>query len=322
MPDHGARPGQGALVVAVQHRAAGQHDCRDVDRGRPHHHRRRGLVAAGRQHHAVQRVAVQHLHQAEIGQVAVQRRRRPLAGFLDRVDREFQRHAARVADAFLHPDGQIDQMAVARRQVAAGLGDADDRAARLQFLAGQPEIEIALQVERGHARIVGVVEPFWLRSVRSGVSVIVPAVLVVLPLAGPSGSSCHGVAQAQALSPTCPDLAFRPRIVRRPGGRHEPANAAAPHDTAAGFRDADGRTGDPGRKPTRRGSTRRASRRGRGPGCSDRLCRPRAQRQSCLSHRFRSALRRSASDPGAGPRRRRCCWATRCSAMPISARSS
>ena len=50
-------------------------------------------------------------------------------------------------------------MAVAGRQVGAGLGDADDRLAGLQLLAGEAEIQVALEIERGHVGIVGIVEP-------------------------------------------------------------------------------------------------------------------------------------------------------------------
>ena len=74
-------------------------------------------------------VAVEHLDQAEVGQVAVERRGRALAGLLDRVDRELDRDAAGVADAVADPLGELEVVAVARRQVAAGLGDADDRLA-------------------------------------------------------------------------------------------------------------------------------------------------------------------------------------------------
>ena len=76
-----------------------EHDGGNVDRRGRHHRRRRGLVAAGGQHHGVDRIAVQDLDQAEIGQVAVERRRRPPAILEDRVQREFHRDAARVADA-------------------------------------------------------------------------------------------------------------------------------------------------------------------------------------------------------------------------------
>ncbi len=90
---------------------------------------RRGLVAAGGQHDAVERIAVQHLDQAEIGEVAVERRGRPLAGLLDRMHRELEGDAAGVADALAHALGQLEMMAVAGRQVGAGLRDADDRLA-------------------------------------------------------------------------------------------------------------------------------------------------------------------------------------------------
>jgi hypothetical protein len=54
---------------------------------------------------------------------------------------------------------QFDVVAIARRQVVAGLRDADNRLAGLQFLARQAIIEVALQIERGHPRIVRVVKP-------------------------------------------------------------------------------------------------------------------------------------------------------------------
>ena len=50
-------------------------------------------------------------------------------------------------------------MAIARQQIAAGLGDTDDGLARLQFLQRQAEIHVALQVERGHVGVAGIVEP-------------------------------------------------------------------------------------------------------------------------------------------------------------------
>ena len=147
------------LPPAIEHRAAGQHDRRHVDRGCRHQAGRRGLVAAGHQHHAVERIAVQHLDEAEIGEVAVERRGRPLAGLLNRMHRELEGDAAGVADALAHALGELEMVAIAGREIGAGLGDADDRLARGQFLARQPVIEIALEIERGHAGIVGIVEP-------------------------------------------------------------------------------------------------------------------------------------------------------------------
>ena len=158
-PDDRAGTGKAALPPAVQHRAAGQHDGRDVHRRRAHQAGGRRLVAAGGQHHAIDRIAVQHLHQAEIREVAIQRRGRPLAGLLDRMDREFQRHAAGRTNAVAHAARQLDMMPVARRQIGAGLGDADDRLAAAQLLRRDAVVHVALEIERGHRRIGGLIEP-------------------------------------------------------------------------------------------------------------------------------------------------------------------
>ena len=69
------------------------------------------------------------------------------------------RDAARLADAFAHALGQHEVVAVAGREVGAGLGDADDRLARLQLLPADAVVQVALEIERGHVRIVGIVEP-------------------------------------------------------------------------------------------------------------------------------------------------------------------
>src|SRR5260370_31172969 len=83
----------------------------------------------------------------------------PLAGLLHRMHRELERDAAGVADAVAHALGELDMMAVARCEIRAGLGNADDGLAGAQFVLGEAVVEIALQIERRHARIVGVVEP-------------------------------------------------------------------------------------------------------------------------------------------------------------------
>ena len=73
---------------------------------------------------------------------------------------KLERHAAGRLDARADALGKLDVVAVAGRQVGAGLGDADQRLAGLQLLAGEAVIQVALQVERGHAGIIGIVEPF------------------------------------------------------------------------------------------------------------------------------------------------------------------
>jgi hypothetical protein len=126
---------------------------------RPPWARWRGLVAARRQHDTIERIAEQHLDQAQIGEVAVERGGRALAGLLDGMSRELKRHAARIPNALAHALGKLEVVPVARRQIAAALGDADDRPARLQLAAREAEVQIALEVERGHARIMRIVEP-------------------------------------------------------------------------------------------------------------------------------------------------------------------
>nr|GFD52600.1 hypothetical protein [Tanacetum cinerariifolium] len=41
----------------------------------------------------------------------------------------------------------------------AGLGDADDRAPGLQLFTGQAVVHVALDVERSHVGVAGIVEP-------------------------------------------------------------------------------------------------------------------------------------------------------------------
>ena len=103
-----------AFVPAVQHRPYGQGDRRNVHRRRGHEARRRGLVAADREHDAVDRVAVQQLDETQVGEVAVEGRGGSLAGLLDRMDRELETDPARVADALTYPLGQLEVVAVAR----------------------------------------------------------------------------------------------------------------------------------------------------------------------------------------------------------------
>src|SRR5262249_5077070 len=104
-------------------------------------------------------IAEQHLDQAEIREVAIERRGRPLTGFLDRVARELERDAAGAADALAHAMRELEMMAIARREVGTGLRDADDRRALPQFRGGEAEVEITLEVERRHAGIVRIIEP-------------------------------------------------------------------------------------------------------------------------------------------------------------------
>ena len=130
-----------------------------IHRRRRHQACRRGLVAADRQHDAIERITEQHFDQAEIGEIAIQARGRTLAGLLNRMHRKLEHDAARFANAFAHALGKHEVMTIAGRQVAAGLRDADDRLARLQLLQRQAEVHVALQIERSHVGVGGIVEP-------------------------------------------------------------------------------------------------------------------------------------------------------------------
>ena len=160
VPDHRARAGQPPLPVAVQHGSAGEDDRGQVHGARGHDTGGRGLVAAGGEHDAVDGVAVKHLDQAQVGQVAVQRRGGTFALLRDGVDRKLEGQAAGVADALLDALGQFHVDVVTRRQVAAGLCDADDRLARLEFFARPAVVHVTLDIGCSHGEIVGVVEPF------------------------------------------------------------------------------------------------------------------------------------------------------------------
>ncbi len=75
------------------------------------------------------------------------------------MDGELEGDAARLADALAHALREHDVVAVAGGEVGAGLRDADERLAGLQLLARQPPVHVALDVERGHVRVVRIVEP-------------------------------------------------------------------------------------------------------------------------------------------------------------------
>ena len=73
--------------------------------------------------------------------------------------RNFNHRAAGGNDPIAHPFGQFNMVAIAGAKVAAGLGNANDRLARLQLVACQTVVEIAFEIERCHLLIVGIVEP-------------------------------------------------------------------------------------------------------------------------------------------------------------------
>ncbi len=159
-PDNGAGTDQFAIIPAIEHGSTRQDDGRDINgRGR-HNAGRRGLVAAGGQHHGVDRIGVQDLDQSHHRQVTVDGGGRATAILEDRVDREFDADATGVTDAFTRALGQFHMDAVARAEITAGLGNADDRPAGAQLLRREAVVHETLQIERRHVDMTGGIEPF------------------------------------------------------------------------------------------------------------------------------------------------------------------
>ena len=88
-----------------------------------------GLVAPGHEHDTVERIAVENLHKTEIGKIAIERCRGPLARLLDRMHWELDRDTTSGANPLADPLRKIDMVPIAWREIGAGLGNAYDRLA-------------------------------------------------------------------------------------------------------------------------------------------------------------------------------------------------
>ncbi|MFT3789959.1 MAG: hypothetical protein QM741_02550 [Rudaea sp.] len=220
-PDDRARAHAPLALPAVEHRSAAQHDRRQVEHRDRHQLRRSRLVAAGGEDDAVERIALQDLGQRQRAQVAVERGGRPAARLLDRMDGKFERDAAGRADAVAHARGELQVMAVARRQIATRLRDADDRTAGLEFFARQPVVQIALDVQSrvdGMGRIaepVGAAQRFRLLAHRVGL-----VCSNVHPRAAADRATTHDLPWRQYKSRQ--GALLRRRNVPRPVRRHRP----------------------------------------------------------------------------------------------------
>ena len=159
-PDDRSRTDQLAVVPAVEHGSARKGDCRDIDRRCRHDRRRSGLVATGGQHDRVDRIAVENFDQPEIGEVAVERGGRTPAILENRVEWELHRDSTGVADSGADAVGELKMDFVARGEVRARLGNADDGLARAQFFGGHPVVHETLEIERRHVASAGRGKPF------------------------------------------------------------------------------------------------------------------------------------------------------------------
>ena len=104
---------------------------------------------------------MQNFNQTEIRQIPIQCRRRSSATFLDRMHGKLDRNSTGIAHAFLGAFHCFQMPPVTRRQITADLSNPDDRPSGLQFLPRQSIVQIPLHINRGHARIVGIIKPIF-----------------------------------------------------------------------------------------------------------------------------------------------------------------
>ena len=123
-----ARAQRLALPVAAQHRPGRQIDRGDVHAGGAEQQRRRGLVAAAHQHHAVDGMAAQQFLGVHRQQIAVEHGGRLQERFRQRQRRQFHRKAAGHQDAALDVVDPALEMHVAGLRVRPGVEDRDHRA--------------------------------------------------------------------------------------------------------------------------------------------------------------------------------------------------
>jgi len=135
LPHHGARADVLALVLAVEHRPAGDHDGRHVATGGAHQQGRGGLVAAGQQHHTINRVAANGFLHVHARQVARQHGSGSQVGFAIGKHRELHREATGLDHTAFDVLGDLAEMRVARGQLRPGIADTDDRLA-MELMVG------------------------------------------------------------------------------------------------------------------------------------------------------------------------------------------
>ena len=90
-PAIGASAQDLAIVMAVEHGTAAEHDGRDIGAGGAHQRGGCGLVAIGQQHDAIQRIAADHLFGVHRRQIAIEHGSRAEVDFTQRDGGEFQR---------------------------------------------------------------------------------------------------------------------------------------------------------------------------------------------------------------------------------------
>ena len=136
LPDAGAAAKELAVKAAVEHRSAGDHERRQIDRRGAHQQRRHGLVAPAEQHHPVDGVGADQLLDHHRGEVAEEHGRRPQQGLAKRRHGQLQRHPTRLPHPALDVLGDLPEVAVAGREVRPGVAD-DDLGPAVERVVGQ-----------------------------------------------------------------------------------------------------------------------------------------------------------------------------------------
>ena len=126
-----------ALVVAIEHRAAGNADRRQITARGPHQQRWCGLVTPDQQHDPVHRKPADRLLDIHRGEVPIQHRGWPHLAFGVREDRELEWKAASLPDASLHMFADLAEVGVAGIELAKSIRDADHRTT-VEHLARKP----------------------------------------------------------------------------------------------------------------------------------------------------------------------------------------
>jgi hypothetical protein len=117
-----------ALVIADEHGTRDQLNCRNIGTHSRHELRRYGLVASSDEHDGVHRLGPDHLLRVHCHEVAQEHAGGTGEGLVDGDRGEFHWEPTRQHDAPLHSLDQTGHVAVARVEVAEGVGDAHDRA--------------------------------------------------------------------------------------------------------------------------------------------------------------------------------------------------
>ena len=99
------------------------------------------------------------LDQAQVGQVAVQRCSGTSAAFLNRMDGEHKRHTSSFPNSLFGTFDGLQMNAITRSNVAACLGDSDDRLAGLDFFVRHSVVQVPFNINCRHARVIGDIEP-------------------------------------------------------------------------------------------------------------------------------------------------------------------